>query len=115
MICPRCLSVRCRLSSRRTAIDRTVELLGLRLWCCGRCEDRFYTCSVALRFMYLAHCGRCGNFDLQRIGRNYVKGWFAWPLRMMRASAYRCEPCRNRFFSIRPYRPPRPIDAFDEE
>jgi hypothetical protein len=63
---------------------------------------------VALRFAFIAHCSRCGNFELQRISREYVTGGFAWLFRLMRVRALRCDPCRNRFFSIRPCRQIRP-------
>ena len=59
---------------------------------------------VALHFWRTAHCARCGNFDLQRISREYVTGVFAWLFRLARLRAFRCDPCRYRFFSILPYR-----------
>jgi hypothetical protein len=59
---------------------------------------------VALRFLPLAHCPRCGNLNLQRIARDYVSGAFAWLPRLVRVPAFRCDPCRHRFFSIRPHR-----------
>jgi uncharacterized protein with PIN domain len=69
---------------------------------------------VAATFERYAHCPRCGNFDLEHISRERVesgtmivlKRWFGFP-------AYRCDPCRHRFFSARQFRRIRPatIDA----
>jgi hypothetical protein len=77
---------------------------GQRPWRCVACDRRFYADAVALRFLPVAHCSRCGNFDLQRISRDYVEGAFAWLFRLAQVNAYRCEPCRLRFFSVRPWR-----------
>jgi len=44
--------------------------------------------------------------DLQRISSEHGTGVFlvASLFRLFRLPAYRCAPCRNRFFSIRMYR-----------
>lgn len=42
--------------------------------------------------------------DLQRISSEHGMGTFAWVFRLFRFPAYRCAPCRNRFFSLRIYR-----------
>jgi hypothetical protein len=64
---------------------------------CGR---RFRAGVVPLRYVLVAHCKKCGNFDLQRISREYVEGPFAPLFRLARFRAYRCEPCRHKFFSL---------------
>jgi hypothetical protein len=46
----------------------------------------------------------CGNMDLQRISSDHGTGAFSWLFRKLAIPAYRCAPCRNRFFSIRTYR-----------
>ena len=74
MICPRCRGERCRRSKRRGAKDYAIGAAGLRPWRCRSCELRFYAWSVALAFLFYAHCGKCGNFDLQRISREHVDG-----------------------------------------
>jgi hypothetical protein len=74
-------------------------------WRCRTCEKRFYARRVALPFSFFAHCPRCGNLGLDRISRDRVdwgtlvavKRWLAWP-------AYRCDPCRRKFFSVLPWR-----------
>jgi hypothetical protein len=46
----------------------------------------------------------CGNLDLQRISSDHGTGMFSWLFRLLHFPAYRCAPCRNRFFSVRIYR-----------
>jgi hypothetical protein len=57
---------------------------------------------VPLRNLYYAHCGICGNLELQRISAEYVTGMAALIGRVLRVPALRCEPCRHKFFSVRP-------------
>jgi hypothetical protein len=76
-------------------------MAGLRPWRCRSCSLRFFAWSVALPFLRYAHCHRCGNLDLQRISREHVDGWFAWLGRLLQLPAYRCGPCRSKFFSVR--------------
>jgi hypothetical protein len=105
MICPQCRSVDCFRSHRGGTLDFLNSMSGLRPWRCHTCDRRFYAWRVAIRFQGFAHCPRCGNFDLEHISRERVetgtmiamKRWFGFP-------AYRCDPCRHRFFSIRRYR-----------
>jgi uncharacterized protein with PIN domain len=52
-----------------------------------------------------AHCARCGNLDLQHVSRDRVpEGALASLKRILHFPAYRCDPCRQRFFSLRPFR-----------
>lgn len=101
MNCPKCLSDDCRHSQRQGSIDFLPGIAGLRPWRCRECQARFFAWSVATRYVNFAHCGKCGNLDVKRISRDYVVGSFAWLLRILRLPAYRCGPCRNKFFSIR--------------
>jgi hypothetical protein len=51
--------------------------------------------------------------DVQRIARERVdEGLFLWIQRILGIKAYRCDPCRTRFFSVRIYRRilPVPVD-----
>jgi hypothetical protein len=63
---------------------------------------RFRARHIAWRKLYYAHCGICGNLELQRISGEYVPGMAAIIGRMLRMPALRCEPCRYKFFSVRP-------------
>jgi hypothetical protein len=59
---------------------------------------------VAFKYLHIAHCRRCGNLDLQRVSATHVDGPLAWFGRIAHLPAYRCAPCRNRFFSILQHR-----------
>jgi hypothetical protein len=101
MICPRCQSEACRRSRRRGVGDLFFTLFGLRPWRCRTCEARFYAWKVPVSYVRYAHCPKCGNFDLQRISRERVdEGSFLALQRILGFSAYRCDPCRTRFFSV---------------
>ena len=119
MVCPICGGQRCRRSRRRSVRDFVVGLSGVRPWRCHTCEVRFYGWQVPTVYVRYAHCSRCGNLDLQRIGREHVtEGWFLWPRRLLHFRAYRCAPCRYRFFSLRPQlrglpHPPEPVGGQD--
>jgi hypothetical protein len=60
---------------------------------------------VPAQLAFYVHCPRCGNLDLQRVSRErVVEDLFAAFKRLLRIPAYRCDPCRLRFFSVRPFR-----------
>ncbi len=104
MICPNCRGETCRRSHRRRTYDLLLTVFGVRPWRCRSCEERFYAWKVPVNYAMYAHCPRCGNFDLQRISRDRVdEGSFLWLRRWLWFSAYRCDPCRARFFSVLPY------------
>ncbi len=106
LICPTCHSGSCRRSQRRGAKDRFWGLFGLRPWRCRTCDIRFLAWVVPVRHVRFVHCPRCGNFDLQRVSRDRVVGDVFAPLqRALHFPAYRCDPCRLRFFSLRFFRP----------
>jgi hypothetical protein len=51
-----------------------------------------------------AHCSICGNLELMRISSDCATS-FAAPLwRVLGIPAFRCIPCRHKFFSLRPLR-----------
>jgi hypothetical protein len=105
LICPQCYGECCHRSRRRSLKYYVIGITGLRRWRCSNCSGRFYARSVALQFALRVHCRRCGRFELQRISRKYMKGFTARLWNLFRVPVYRCEPCRNRFFSALPYRP----------
>lgn len=102
MICPACQSGDARRSHRRTVLDFALSVVGTNPWRCARCEKRFYARSVKLRNVRYARCGICGNLELQKIAPEYVAGPWAILARMMGLPALRCEPCRHKFFALRP-------------
>jgi hypothetical protein len=101
MICPSCYSEDCRRSHREGWRDFVVGVSGLRPWRCRDCQTRFFAGLVPIEFVHYAHCGQCGNLALKRIASDHVTGPFAWLFRALHLPAYRCAPCRNKFFSIR--------------
>ena len=105
MICPRCRSAECYRSHRGGVADFFATLVGLRPWRCQACDWRFYAWTVAVSFARFAHCPRCGNFDLQQIARDRVdQGTLPSVKRFLGFPAYRCDPCRQKFFSLLPHR-----------
>ena len=105
MICPGCRSVNCFRSHRDGILDFALSLAGMRPWRCHDCERRFHAWTVAAIHERYAHCPRCGNFDLEHISRERVEaGTLIFLKRWLRFPAYRCDPCRHRFFSTRQFR-----------
>lgn len=113
----------CRRSKRRGLKDHMRSLFGLRPWRCRTCDARFSAWSVPMKYVFYVHCDRCGNLDLQAVSRDrVVEGVSRFLYRAIRAQAYRCDPCRHRFFSIRKFRRitpsrdyPSPADAAQPE
>jgi hypothetical protein len=68
------------------------------------CEARFHARRVPLRNLFYAHCAICGNFELQRISAERVPHVTAIFGRIFGLPALRCQPCRHKFFSVRPLR-----------
>jgi len=105
MICPQCRSAFCFRSHRSGFVDWLFSGFGLRPWRCRACDMRFRARHVAISFVYYAHCPKCGNFDLERVGRDRVEeGTLLFLKRTLGFPAFRCDPCRHKFFSIRPFR-----------
>ena len=104
MICPQCRGGNCFRSHRSGFWDFLGTLCGLRPWRCDTCDRRFYARTVAIGFVGYAHCPRCGNFDLDRVARDRVEGILAIVGRLLALPAYRCDPCRYKFFTLLPHR-----------
>jgi hypothetical protein len=58
-----------------------------------------------------AHCPICGNLSLKRISSDYVDSLTGPLWRLLRIPAFRCEPCRYKYFSILPMYRPRNDEA----
>jgi hypothetical protein len=69
------------------------------------CETRFHARVIPIRQLRYARCGICGNPDLQRISAEKVSGPTSALGRWLGLLAVRCEPCRHKFFSLRPMLP----------
>ena len=105
MICPQCRSADCFRSHRSGTVDFFFTLLNLKPWRCHTCDHRFHGTRVAVTFARYAHCPSCGNFDLEHISRERVEdGTMISIKRLLGFPAYRCDPCRQRFFSVLRFR-----------
>ncbi len=102
MNCPNCHSEKIRRSRRKSALDHFVGMGGAVPWRCSECSTRFYARSLPLRHSWYAHCSICGNLDLQVISAEYVSSPLSFVGRLLHFPAWRCEPCRHKFFTIRP-------------
>jgi hypothetical protein len=109
MVCPRCRSGNCFRSHRRGVQDYVLTAAVLKPWRCHTCDNRFYAWRVAFLFSRYAHCPKCGNFQLEHISRDRVEdGTLVTLKRWLGVPAYRCDPCRERFFSTLPLSRIRP-------
>lgn len=102
--CPACNSSDCRRSRRRGYVDFAYGVLGLIPWRCNQCERRFRARPVPFSHAKYAHCAICGNFELKRISPEHVPGFLGRVGRLLGLPSLRCDPCRHKFFSIRPLR-----------
>lgn len=102
MICPTCRAANCRRSRRRSIIDFFASLYGSVPWRCARCNTRFRSRQLSLRHWLCAHCAICGNLDLKRISPDLINGFAASLWRLLGLPAFRCIPCRNKFFTLLP-------------
>jgi hypothetical protein len=85
-------------------LDYLFSLAGILPWRCGSCGTRFHARLMPFRTFFYAHCGICGNLELQRISAERVPGFTAILGRILGLPALRCEPCRHNCFSVRPLR-----------
>ena len=102
--CPACHASSIRRSKRRSAQDHLFAFAGVLPWRCETCQTRFRARLLPLRTLFHAHCSFCGNVELQRISPERMPGVTGTLGRILRLPAWRCEPCRHRFFSVRPLR-----------
>ncbi|HUJ39167.1 MAG TPA: hypothetical protein VLW54_01365 [Candidatus Acidoferrales bacterium] len=101
-----CKARTCRRSRRRNLGDYAASLVGVLPWRCSTCHSRFYAHRVPFRLLLRAHCPRCGNPKLERIASDRVEEGRLLPLkRILGLPAYRCDPCRTKFYAMRPADP----------
>jgi predicted RNA-binding Zn-ribbon protein involved in translation (DUF1610 family) len=104
MVCPVCHSEKIRRSRRRGFSEIVLSFFGVLPWRCESCETRFHARATPLNWLLYAHCPVCGTTELKRIAPDHVPGPSAILWRMLGVNSLRCEPCRQRFFSVRPLR-----------
>jgi hypothetical protein len=102
MICPICNSAECRRSRRRTLLDYLASVVGNIPWRCARCSTRFRSRATPLAHTLSAHCSICGNIELKRISSELPEGFAAPFWRFLGVPAFRCIPCRHKFFTLLP-------------
>jgi len=102
--CPACHASSIRRSKRRSVRDYLFSVGGVLPWRCETCRTRFRARLLPVRILFYAHCANCGNLELQRIPADRVPGAAAAFGRILRLPALRCDPCRHKFFSVRPLR-----------
>jgi hypothetical protein len=78
-----------------------IGIIGLRPWRCRECEARFFAWAVPFSYQKYAHCSQCGNLEVHRIASEMGEGRFRFLWKKLHIPAYRCAPCRHRFFTIR--------------
>jgi C4-type Zn-finger protein len=111
MKCPLCKGNDARRSRRQNAADYLLSVLGVYPWRCRDCRARFYARLMPLSDSLRAHCPICGNLDLKRISPQHVDTHLGFLWSSARIPAYRCEPCRHKYFSILPQRPSQLAEA----
>ena len=108
MNCRVCDSNDCQRDERRGTVDFLLSAFALEPWRCRNCERRFHAVAAGVVRYLHARCTVCGSSDLRRMDPMYVSGPGFHIGRTLRLPAYRCLPCRNKFFSIFPL---KPLDA----
>ena len=90
--------------------EYALSMVGVLPWRCSTCESRFRAHRVPFGLLMRAHCPRCGNVKLEKIASDRVNEGMMLPLkRILGLPAYRCDPCRVKFHSVRPrYKTTRP-------
>ncbi len=102
MICPKCGGAHARRSGRHSTTDYLLSRLGVYPWRCLECRMRFYARLLPLWESLHAHCPICANLELKRIDPGHVESTMSFLWRWLHIPAYRCEPCRHKYFSLRP-------------
>src|SRR5215813_734229 len=104
MKCPVCRGEELRRSRRRGFVEAVLGFFGVLPWRCESCEARFLARATPLSWVLYAHCPKCGGTELKRIAPEHVPGATSTLWRILGVPSLRCEPCREKFFSLRPPR-----------
>ncbi len=111
MTCPVCKGKNARRSRRQKVTDYLLSVFGVYPWRCRDCHTRFYARPMSLSDSLHAHCPICGNIELKRISPEHVDTPLGFLWSAIHIPAYRCEPCRHKYFSIRPQHPSELAEA----
>jgi len=77
-------------------------VVGCIPWRCSRCTTRFRSRATPFANLLSAHCSICGNIDVKRISPDLAEGLTAPLWRTLGVPAFRCIPCRHKFFTLLP-------------
>lgn len=100
--CPKCGSDEVRLSRRRFALRRFLQLFGIYHFRCDSCSHLFRDNIHNLRSLPYAKCPSCHRMDLSRWSREYYSPTFLTRFMLgLGAKPVRCEYCRHNFWSFR--------------
>src|SRR5437016_8596885 len=102
--CPVCHSANSRRSKRRSVPDYLFSLAGIVPWRCESCGLRFHARLMPFRTLFYAHCGICGNLELQHISASHVPGVRTILGRILGLPALRSVPCPQTLFPVWPLR-----------
>lgn len=92
-----------------------MSILGVLPWRCVRCETRFYSRAIPLRYIIYARCGICGNLELEKVPPERVTGVTSKGGRWLGLPSLRCAPCRYNFFALRPQSPVKQVASLEAE
>lgn len=102
MTCPVCKTKEARRSRQRYVADYFLIVFGVHPWRCLECHARFHARLISLSDSLYVHCPICYDPELKRISAEHVDAPLSFLWRLLHVPAYRCEPCRYNYFSIRP-------------
>jgi hypothetical protein len=82
--------------------DYFASIVGCIPWRCSHCTKRFRSRATPLAHLLSAHCAICGNIEVKRISGDLADSFGAILWRSLGVPAFRCIPCRHKFFSLLP-------------
>ena len=106
-VCPVCRQRNASRTRRRNLWEYLISMAGVRPYHCERCDYRFhryrgFRFRIPIHLSTYASCPRCQSTALQRVSKNRVpRTTMSYLPRLLSVPAYRCSPCRVKFFSAR--------------
>jgi DNA-directed RNA polymerase subunit RPC12/RpoP len=83
-------------------VDYVARVFGSVSWRCSRCSKRFRARTTPIAHLLSAHCAICGNIEVKRISSDLADCFAAPFWRALGVPAFRCVPCRHKFFTVLP-------------
>ena len=108
-ICPMCGLKTASRARRRNPGEYLISMLGIRPYYCQGCEYRFLAFRAPrkrIHFSRYASCPKCYSEAVHTVSKDRVPHALSNSLwRLLSFPAYRCSPCRVKFFSLKPLKP----------